>query len=223
MRRNQIEKETREAKQRNVNNYSNDGKKARYFNDDDKLDLRALVEREKNETTEENALMFSVMQQKNMKIDSNYFDDTETQINSNATKQLSGWSKIQALADQKTKNDRLVNCELCIENAKKHLIISAGSHSYICVPESISLVDGHCYIVPFQHYISSLMVDEDVWNEMQTFRKSLVKMFNSQNRDCIFVEQFINEKNYEHMFIECIPLDKESGSMAPMYFKVSRT
>lgn len=219
--RTQMEKEPKEAKQRNINNYSKDGQKARFFNDDDKLNLKELVEREKNETTEENALMFSVMQQKNMKIDSNYFDDTETLINSNATKQLSGWSKIQALADQKTKNERLNSCELCIENAKKHLIISTSSHAYICVPESVSLVDGHCYIVPFQHFISSLMVDEDVWNEMQMFRKALVKMFNSQNLDCIFVEQFINEKNFEHMFIECIPLDRESGSMAPMYFKVS--
>ena len=63
------------------------------------------------------------------------------------------------------------------------------------------------------------MVDEDVWEEMNLFRKSLVEMFKSMNLECIFIETFINEKNFEHMCIECIPLDKEASSLAPMYFK----
>ena len=52
------------------------------------------------------------------------------------------------------------------------------------------------------------------------FRKALVKMFKSKNLDCVFSETFVNEKDYEHMVIECIPIDFEMNSMAPMYFKV---
>jgi hypothetical protein len=52
------------------------------------------------------------------------------------------------------------------------------------------------------------------------YRKALVDMFKSQGLDCVFIENFINEKDFEHMCIECIPLDREASSLAPMYFKV---
>ncbi len=202
------------------------------------------------------------------------------------SKQLDGWSKIKVLAglypffipflqssiffpffifkkkEQKSKTEALNNCEFCLDNAKKHLILSLGSKvciertssrikpnntrtisswkSYLCVPETVSIVEGHCFIVPIQHYMSSIMVDEDVWSEMQVFerfrpglrfwkwtkfvlqnfRRALVDMFKSRNLDCIFVEQFSNEKNFEHMFIECIPISYDAAEVAPMYFKV---
>jgi len=205
-------------KKQKVNNYSKDGQRERYFTDDDKFDLKQLVENEKNQTIEENVLMFGVMKSKSMKMNVND-DGDDVMADSIANKQLEGWSKIQMLADQKTKNEVLSKCAHCFDNAKKHLIIAMGSKSYLCMPETKSLVEGHCFIVPMHHFISSIMVDEDVWSEMQSFRKALVKMFKSKNQDCIFSESFCNEKNFEHMIIECIPIDMETGSMAPMYFK----
>ena len=38
--------------------------------------------------------------------------------------------------------------------------------SYLALPSNKSFVDGHCLIIPMQHYISSLMIDENVWDEM---------------------------------------------------------
>ncbi len=45
-------------------------------------------------------------------------------------------------------------------------------------------------------------------------------MLADQDEDCIFVETAKNVAHQPHMFIECIPLPKEIGDMAPIYFKV---
>lgn len=52
------------------------------------------------------------------------------------------------------------------------------------------------------------------------FRKSLVKMFEDKGLDCVFLETNMSMKKHYHMVYECIPLPKEVGDMAPVYFKV---
>lgn len=39
--------------------------------------------------------------------------------------------------------------------------------TYLCVPETQSLAEGHCRIVPIHHCVSSTTCDEDIWNEVQ--------------------------------------------------------
>lgn len=38
--------------------------------------------------------------------------------------------------------------------------------------------------------------------------------------DCVFIENALNVRYNRHMCIECIPMPKEIGEMAPIYFKV---
>lgn len=45
-------------------------------------------------------------------------------------------------------------------------------------------------------------------------------MFEDKGLDCIFLETNMNMKKPYHMVYECIPLPKEMGDMAPIYFKV---
>lgn len=52
------------------------------------------------------------------------------------------------------------------------------------------------------------------------FRKSLVKMFEDKGLDCVFLETNLSMKKQYHMVYECIPVPKEVGDMAPIYFKV---
>lgn len=56
----------------------------------------------------------------------------------------------------------------------------------------------------------------------QLFRRALVRMFQSQDLDCVFMELHINPRQRRHMVLECVPLPRELGDMAPIYFKVSR-
>uniref|UniRef100_A0A3Q0R5I1 Cwf19-like C-terminal domain-containing protein n=1 Tax=Amphilophus citrinellus TaxID=61819 RepID=A0A3Q0R5I1_AMPCI len=44
-------------------------------------------------------------------------------------------------------------------------------------------------------------------------------MFEAQELDCVFMETNMNPRRRQHMVLECIPLPKELGDMAPIYFK----
>lgn len=57
----------------------------------------------------------------------------------------------------------------------------------------------------------------------QTFRRTLVRMFEAQDLDCVFFETHMNLKRHFHMVYECVPLPKELGDMAPIFFKVTHT
>jgi len=46
-------------------------------------------------------------------------------------------------------------------------------------------------------------------------------MFSDRGEDCVFMETCMHLKRYPHMVIECVPLPKEVGDMAPIYFKVT--
>jgi len=46
-------------------------------------------------------------------------------------------------------------------------------------------------------------------------------MFSDLDEDCVFMETCMKLKRYPHMVIECVPLPKEIGDMAPIYFKVT--
>lgn len=45
-------------------------------------------------------------------------------------------------------------------------------------------------------------------------------MFADQEEDAVFLEYSLTGNKQRHLCIECIPLPKEEGDLAPMYFKV---
>lgn len=45
-------------------------------------------------------------------------------------------------------------------------------------------------------------------------------MFEDKGLDCVFLETHIGMKKHRHMVYECVPLPREVGEMAPIYFKV---
>lgn len=114
------------------------------------------------------------------------------------------------------------DCWFCFDNPKldKHLIISLGNFTYLALPKRGSLTPGHCFLVPMQHSIASNVLDEEIWEELQSFKKCLVKMFGSKNQDVLFMETVQDLKRQRHTYIECIPIGYELGEKATMYFKV---
>ena len=57
-------------------------------------------------------------------------------------------------------------------------------------------------------------------SHVQAFRKTLTRMFAERGEDVVFMETSMNLKHFRHMCIECVPMEKEIGDMAPVYFKV---
>ncbi|XP_072254749.1 CWF19-like protein 2 [Pyxicephalus adspersus] len=159
------------------------------------------------------------------KTDQDYYTLDDMFVSKAAKKERSGEEdereRQQAISEHRKLAARMEKCPFCFDNAElpKHLIIAIGVKVYLCLPNHLSLTEGHCLIVPLHHYTAATLVDEDIWNEIQMFRKTLVKMFAEKGLDCVFLETNINLKKRFHLVYECIPLPKETGDMAPIYFK----
>ncbi|RNA42617.1 CWF19 2 isoform X2 [Brachionus plicatilis] len=127
----------------------------------------------------------------------------------------------QKFAQNKEKEEKksAENCSYCFDSTQKHLVISIGKHCYLCLPNSESIVDGSCMIVPMSHCYSSVTCDEDVWQEIDRYKKALVEMFDKRRCECVFYEMYTNENKYGHMVIQCVPLDMNVSNLAPIYFK----
>jgi len=53
------------------------------------------------------------------------------------------------------------------------------------------------------------------------FRKTLTSMFREKlNLDVVFFETAMYLWKFPHMLMECVPVPRESGDLAPVYFKV---
>ncbi|XP_063161897.1 CWF19-like protein 2 isoform X2 [Candoia aspera] len=115
--------------------------------------------------------------------------------------------------------DLMRNEKMRTSEDQNKLFMRMASKVYLSLPRYQSLTEGHCLIIPMQHYTAATLLDEDIWEEIQVFRKTLVKMFEAQELDCVFLETNFSINKPYHMVYECIPLPKEVGDMAPIYFK----
>ncbi|KAG2457011.1 GCYA2 cyclase, partial [Polypterus senegalus] len=197
----------------------------RYFHDDDNIDLQEMVKQEKMGTAEDQNALYSRLASKLMgKLDRDYHTLDDMFVSSVAQKSNSGEDERHrqaAIREHRRLAERMEKCPFCFDSSElpKHLIISIGSKVYLCLPNCVSLVEGHCLIVPLQHHTAATSLDEDIWQEIQAFRKSLVEAFKDKGLDCVFLETHMNPKQRRHMVYECIPLPREIGDMAPIYFK----
>ena len=46
-------------------------------------------------------------------------------------------------------------------------------------------------------------------------------MFEDRDEDCVFMETCMHLNKQPHMVLECVPMPREIGDLAPIYFKVS--
>ncbi|XP_069496783.1 CWF19-like protein 2 [Ambystoma mexicanum] len=214
-RRRRLMAETHEGKER-----------VRYFKDDDNQSLQDLVRKEKMGTAEDQNKLFMRMASKFMeKTDKEYYTLDDMFVSKTARKESSDKTeeheREQAISEHRKLAARMDKCPYCFDNPElpKHLIVAIGKKVYVCLPNYLSLTDGHCIIAPLQHYHAATLLDEDIWEEIQLFRKALVRMFESNGLDCVFLETNLDMKKRYHMVYECIPLPKEVGDMAPIYFK----
>uniref|UniRef100_A0A4W3K9X3 CWF19-like protein 2 n=1 Tax=Callorhinchus milii TaxID=7868 RepID=A0A4W3K9X3_CALMI len=203
-----------------------EGKRVRYFQDDDNLSLQDLVRKERMSTAEDQNERFTRMASKFMeKMDRDYYTLDDMFVSKAAKKEQSGQEderqRHKAISEHKKLAGRMEKCHYCFDNPElpKHLIIAIGIKVYLCLPNCQSLTEGHCLIAPLQHHTAGTALDEDIWEEMQLFRKALVKMLADKGLDCVFFETNMHLKKHFHMVYECIPLPKELGDMAPIYFK----
>ncbi|XP_071371988.1 CWF19-like protein 2 isoform X2 [Centroberyx affinis] len=203
-----------------------DGERVRYFQDDDSVGLKEMVRREKMSSAQDQNALYSRMAAKMMgKTDGDNYTLDDMFVSSAAQREGEGREeermRSRAIGEHKKLAASMEKCQHCFssQELQKHLIVAIGSKVYLSLPVGVSMTEGHCLISPLQHHCSATGLDEDVWSEMQLFRRTLVRMFESQELDCVFMETHMNPRRRQHMVLECIPLPRELGDMAPIYFK----
>lgn len=198
-----------------------DGSRVKYFADDDKYSLNQMFENEKYNTVEDSNKEFLNMTKKVRRhedLDDIFSDNIRKKESDSKTDSK---TRDKAISQHQQISNSLNNCNKCIQSEymSKHLLVSLCETVYLGLPAYEPLAEGHCIISPIRHTPCSTQLDENEWSDILNVRKALVRMFQSSGKDVIFFEYATSLHKFPHMSIECVPLSKEAGDMAPIYFK----
>mmetsp|Transcript_2671 Transcript_2671/g.3846 ORF Transcript_2671/g.3846 Transcript_2671/m.3846 type:complete len:388 (-) Transcript_2671:56-1219(-) len=102
----------------------------------------------------------------------------------------------------------------------KFLMIALGDHvSLVLAPGHLSLVEGHCYLVPVKHAQSFCACENEVWEEISRFRASLRSMFAKEGKGIILMETVLESNSFWQARLEVLPVPKRVEQDAAMFFK----
>lgn len=73
------------------------------------------------------------------------------------------------IADFARTKKALDTCPFCYQEDRNPLtaIVALGTRTYLACTITEELVPGHCMIVPIQHYMSTLEMDDEDWEEVK--------------------------------------------------------
>ncbi|KAL8770059.1 MAG: hypothetical protein Q9209_004097 [Squamulea sp. 1 TL-2023] len=131
--------------------------------------------------------------------------------------------KNSAISDFQRMNRILDKCPLCHHEDSNTPpvapIVSLATRVYLTLPTEPEISDGGACIVPVQHRGNLLECDDDEWEEIRNFMKSLTRMYHDQGRDVIFYENAAVPQRKKHAGMEVVPLPYSLGETAPAFFK----
>lgn len=195
-------------------------KRVRYFADDDKYSLKDMFEREKYNTVDDDQSTFIKLVAKETQDDMDVegvFDQARMGDSSKDENKKRAKLIKQHIALEKS----VENCRWCIDSKtmSEECIVLSKSKVYVAAPTSQSLTERHCLIIPYNHVACGTLLDEDVWEEIMELRKKMVQKLEEDDEDIIFFEIANNLHKHPHMVLHCVPVPKECGDTAPIYFK----
>ncbi|KAL8777309.1 MAG: hypothetical protein Q9203_002577 [Teloschistes exilis] len=133
--------------------------------------------------------------------------------------------KNMAVADFQRMNRILDNCPLCHHEDSNTPpvapIVSLATRVFLTLPTEPEISDGGACIIPIQHRGNLLECDDDEWEEIRNFMKSLTRMYHNQGRDVIFYENAAGPQYKKHAGMEVVPLPYSLGETAPAFFRES--
>lgn len=157
------------------------------------------------------------------------FDDDLEYMDDNAAKLAKRVHKSEinlrntAINDFQKMNKILDSCPLChhedTSTPPVAPLISLATRTFLTLPTEPELNDGASCIVPVQHHTNLLECDDDEWEEIRNFMKSLTRMYHDQGRDVIFYENAAAPQRRKHAAMEVVPLPYSLGETAPAFFK----
>ncbi|KAF1930978.1 cell cycle control protein cwf19 [Didymella exigua CBS 183.55] len=156
--------------------------------------------------------------------DLDYMDENATRLAARAPKSSINLRNA-AIQDYRKTNRILDSCPLCHHEDKSPPqppiapIISLGTRTFLTLPTEPEISDGGAVIVPIQHRTNLLECDDDEWEEIRNFMKSLTRMYHDQGRDVLFYENAANPGRKLHAAMNAVPIPFELGETAPAFFR----
>ena len=128
-----------------------------------------------------------------------------------------------AISDLQKISRALDKCPLChhedTNTPPVAPLVSLATRIFLTLPTEPEIADGGASIVPIQHRGNLLECDDDEWEEIRNFMKSLTRMYHDQGRDVIFYENAAAPYRRKHAAMEVVPLPYSLGETAPAFFK----
>ena len=157
------------------------------------------------------------------------FDNDLDYMDENATKLAKRVHKSEinlrttAVNDYQKLSKILDNCPLCYredtDQPPAAPVISLGTRTYLTLPTEPELSSYAATIVPLQHRTNLLECDDDEWEEIRNFMKSLTRLYHDQGRDVVFYENAAFPNRKPHAALNAVPLPYSLGETAPAFFK----
>lgn len=157
------------------------------------------------------------------------FDDDLEYMDENAEKLAKRVHKSEvnlknmAVSEFQKVNRILENCPLCHheDTGKPPLapVLALGTRVFLTLATEPEISPGGAVIVPTTHRKNLLECDDDEWEEMRNFMKSLTRMYHAQGREVLFYENAAAPNRHLHAAMMAVPIPYEEGATAPAYFK----
>ena len=155
--------------------------------------------------------------------DLDYIDDNAENLSKKVVKSDSQL-KNTAIDDFTRIQRVLETCPLCYHDEKSDPrpvapVVSLATRTYLTLPTEPEIAKGGGVIVPIQHRRNLLECDEDEWEELRNFMKSLLRHYDSQGKGVIFYENAAHPHKHPHAALNAVPLPHHLAETAPAYFK----
>ncbi|KAK4189420.1 putative cell cycle control protein cwf19 protein [Podospora australis] len=159
--------------------------------------------------------------------DLEYLDENAEKLAKRVHKSESSLKNI-AVTEYKKLNRILDNCPLCYHedrappaNLPLAPVIALGTRTYLTLPTNpeLSGAEGGAIIVPLSHRTNLLECDDDEWEEMRNFMKSLTRLYHDQGREVLFYENAAAPQRRLHAALVAVPIPYDLGDTAPAFFR----
>lgn len=159
--------------------------------------------------------------------DLEYLDENAEKLAKHTQKSESNLKNI-AVHEFTKMNKILESCPLCHHedrNPPQDLplapIVSLATRSFLTLSTDPELTgaEGGAVIAPIDHHTNLLECNDDEWEEIRNFMKSLTRLYHDQGRDVIFYENAAAPHRRMHAALVAVPIPYELGDTAPAFFR----
>nr|POE74839.1 pre-mrna-splicing factor cwf19 [Quercus suber] len=157
------------------------------------------------------------------KNDLDYMDDNATNLSKKVVKSDMNLRNT-AIGDFQKMQRILDTCPLCYREDSDQPpvapVVSLATRTYLTLATEPEIAKLGTVIVPLQHRLNLLECDDDEWEEIRNFMKSLTRFYHALDKGVIFYENAAHMSSRKgHAALFAIPLPYHLADTAPAYFK----